>query len=73
VLANVLIPVEYGANTQVWLAAGADAQGDLSAGGGTFYDKRAATPASTFTNDEALAKALWEESEKLTQTKLTFK
>ena len=73
VLANVLIPVEYGANTQVWLAAGADAQGDLSAGGGRFYDKRAATPASTFTNDEALAKALWEESEKLTQTKLTFK
>lgn len=73
VLAGVLIPVEYGANTQVWLAAGADAGGDLSSGGGKFYDKRATNPASEFTNNEALAKALWEESEQLTQTKITFK
>eukprot|EP00746_Dinoflagellata_sp_MGD_P115642 gnl/MRDRNA2_/MRDRNA2_51684_c0_seq1.p1 gnl/MRDRNA2_/MRDRNA2_51684_c0~~gnl/MRDRNA2_/MRDRNA2_51684_c0_seq1.p1 ORF type:complete len:487 (+),score=66.70 gnl/MRDRNA2_/MRDRNA2_51684_c0_seq1:91-1551(+) len=64
------IPVEQGANTQVYLAAAADSNGDLSKNGGNyFYNMEVALP-SAFVNNQELAKKLWEVSEKLTGTKI---
>ena len=72
-LDKVILPVASGANTQVYLAAGADtADGDLGAHGGLYYDRqRPATP-NPATNDRELARRLWEVSEKLTGAKIVI-
>jgi len=64
-----LLTPEQGANTQVFLAAGADSDGDLTRSGALYFENmKVASPAS-FTNSEKLAKQLWEVSEQLTGTK----
>ncbi|CAE8587693.1 unnamed protein product [Polarella glacialis] len=60
--------VQHGANTQVYLAAGADGGYDRSGGG--YFDNMAPGLLNPVADDEALAKQLWTESERLTGTKL---
>mmetsp|Transcript_23323 Transcript_23323/g.74718 ORF Transcript_23323/g.74718 Transcript_23323/m.74718 type:complete len:386 (+) Transcript_23323:1-1158(+) len=66
-LDKVVIPVEVGANTQVFLAAAADAGGDRARRPKTLYfDKMKAVKPNDAAADPALAKRLWEISETLT-------
>eukprot|EP00747_Dinoflagellata_sp_TGD_P037961 gnl/TRDRNA2_/TRDRNA2_139396_c0_seq1.p1 gnl/TRDRNA2_/TRDRNA2_139396_c0~~gnl/TRDRNA2_/TRDRNA2_139396_c0_seq1.p1 ORF type:complete len:305 (-),score=72.72 gnl/TRDRNA2_/TRDRNA2_139396_c0_seq1:186-998(-) len=66
------IPVEEGANTQVYLAAAADSRGDLTQNGGEYFSSmEVATPAA-FVNNPELAKKLWETSVLLTGTNITI-
>lgn len=60
--------VHLGANTQIYLAAGSD--GGLDKSGGQYFDNMAPGLLNPVANDEALAKKLWEESEKLTGVKI---
>ena len=73
-LDKVILPVASGANTQVYLAAGADnADGKLSKRtDGVYYDlMKPASPTSAATDGEA-AKRLWEVSERLTGAKIAL-
>mmetsp|Transcript_29978 Transcript_29978/g.69750 ORF Transcript_29978/g.69750 Transcript_29978/m.69750 type:complete len:427 (+) Transcript_29978:92-1372(+) len=63
-------PVNLGANTQVYLAAGLD--GGLDKSGGMYFDNMAPGLENPVANDEAVAKTLWAESERLTGVKLTI-
>lgn len=69
-ISNVfLLTPEQGANTQVFLAAGGDSDGDLTRSGALYFENmKVASPAS-FTNSRKLAEQLWEVSEQLTGTK----
>lgn len=71
-LSALVLTVEKGANTQVFLAVGADAGGNLARDGGLYFnDMKVATPES-FTQDATLGKRLWDVSEKLTGLKIAF-
>eukprot|EP00933_Yihiella_yeosuensis_P036562 TRINITY_DN30338_c0_g1_i1.p1 TRINITY_DN30338_c0_g1~~TRINITY_DN30338_c0_g1_i1.p1 ORF type:complete len:444 (-),score=98.22 TRINITY_DN30338_c0_g1_i1:124-1413(-) len=61
--------VQLGANTQVYLAAGADGGYDKS--GGEYFDNMAPGLLNSVAKDEQLAKQLWNESERLTGVKLS--
>jgi len=65
-----VLPVAKGANTQVYLAASADSNGDRTTTTGLYFDSmKAVTPAEAST-DPQLARQLWELSEKLTGTQI---
>eukprot|EP00747_Dinoflagellata_sp_TGD_P206784 gnl/TRDRNA2_/TRDRNA2_80443_c0_seq1.p1 gnl/TRDRNA2_/TRDRNA2_80443_c0~~gnl/TRDRNA2_/TRDRNA2_80443_c0_seq1.p1 ORF type:complete len:505 (+),score=92.52 gnl/TRDRNA2_/TRDRNA2_80443_c0_seq1:75-1589(+) len=67
---KVELTVEQGANTQIFLAAGADNNGDLTKGGGKYFvDMKVGKPIP-LTSNRALASKLWEVSERLTGTKI---
>jgi len=61
-------PLNLGANTQVYLAAGAD--GNYSKSGGMYFDNMAPGLENPAANDKALASQLWEQSERLTGVKI---
>jgi len=62
-----VIPVELGANTEVFLASGSDSGGSLAKQTATYYDdKMKIGKANEAATDPKLAKKLWEVSEKLT-------
>lgn len=56
----------------MWLAAAADAGGDLTAHGGLYYDDLAAVRPNPMTEDEQLAQRLWEETARLAKTDIKF-
>jgi hypothetical protein len=56
----------------VWLAAAADAGGDLTAHGGQYYDDLAAVRPNSMTEDEKLARRLWDETVRLAKTDIEF-
>jgi len=68
----VTVTAERGANTQIFLAAGADSGGDLSGDGGKYFENMRVATAAAFTENEDLAKRLWEVSEKLVGAKIEF-
>lgn len=70
--AKVIKTVPEGANTQVFLAAAADSNGDLTKDGGKYFDEMKAVKPAAFTDDPDLAAKLWDLSEKLTSTKFAF-
>ena len=59
--------VDRGANTQIWLAAGADGGGDYAESGGLYFQNLKPLPPNPLADDAALREALWTESERLTQ------
>jgi len=61
-------PLNLGANTQVYLAAGLDGGYDKS--GGMYFDNMAPGLQNPVADDKALAKQLWADSERLTGFKL---
>ena len=67
-----ILPVEKGANTQVYLAAAADTAGDRTARGGTYFDKMKAVKPTDASTDKELARRVWELSEQLTNTKIAL-
>ncbi|CAK0872381.1 unnamed protein product [Prorocentrum cordatum] len=67
-LTSVTRPVDLGANTQVYLAAGADGGYDKS--GGLYFDNMAPAEGNSLANDEALAQKIWLDSERLTGVKI---
>jgi len=71
-LDKVVIPVEVGANTQVFLAAAADAGGDRTAKPKLYFDNMKAVKPNEAAADPALARKLWDISEKLTKTTIRF-
>lgn len=72
VLDKVILTVDKGANTQVYLAAAADSNGDRSKVGGLFFDKMKAVKPTDAASDSALAKKLWSVSEELTGAKIAL-
>lgn len=64
------LPPEKGANTQIFLAAAADSDGDLSQNGGKYFDDMKQSTPAAFTTSKDLALRLWEVSEKLTGAKM---
>jgi NAD(P)-dependent dehydrogenase (short-subunit alcohol dehydrogenase family) len=72
VLDKAILTVDRGANTQVWLAAAADSGGDRTKRGGVFFDKMRAVAATDAATDGELARRLWDLSEALTGTRITF-
>ena len=71
-LSALVLTVDKGANTQVYLAVGADSGGNLARDGGLYFnDMKVATPES-YTQDATLGKRLWDVSEKLTGLKIAF-
>lgn len=68
-LDKVVIPVDIGANTQVYLAAASDTNGDRTSRGGLFFDKMKSVAAADAASDSELAKEMWSVSEKLTKRK----
>jgi len=71
-LDNVVLPVERGANTQVFLAAAADTGGDRTRRGAVYFDEMKAAAATTAATDPKLAQKLWQLSEKLTGVTIDF-
>jgi len=70
-LDKVVIPVDKGANTQVFLAAGADTNGELARRTeGVYYDQMRPAKATVAATDAAAAKRLWDVSERLTGVKM---
>ena len=69
-LDRVVLTVDKGANTQVYLAAAADSGGDRTKVGGLFFDRMRAVKATDAATDGELAKQLWSVSEELTGTKI---
>ena len=73
VLDRVILTVDRGANTQVYLAAAADAGGDRSRRpSGLFYDNMKAVKPTDAASDPELAKKLWRLSEELTGAKIAL-
>lgn len=68
-LDKVVLPIPNGANTQVYLAAGADSGGDYTKQTSLYFDAMAPSKPNAAASDPALARKLWELSEKLTDTK----
>jgi NAD(P)-dependent dehydrogenase (short-subunit alcohol dehydrogenase family) len=70
-LDKVVLPIERGANTQVFLSSGGDSGGDLAAKPKALYFDDSMTPAkpNDAASDPALAQKLWDVSEKLTGVK----
>lgn len=66
----VVLPVEKGANTQVYLAAAAEAGGDLASTPALYYDDMKATAPNGAASDAELAHKLWALSERLTGVKI---
>ena len=67
----LILPVEKGANTQVFLSAAADAGGDLCARpAGVYYDLMRVAKATDAATDSELAARLWTLSEELTGVKM---
>ena len=70
-LSKVVLTVEKGANTQVYLAAAADsASGDLASDGGLYFDAMAVSNPADYVKDKDTARRLWELSERLTGMKI---
>lgn len=70
-LDKVVLPVDRGANTQVFLAAGSDAGGDYAqAPAALYFDAMQPKVPNGASRDPALARKLWEASERLTGTTL---
>ena len=72
VLDKALLTVDRGANTQVYLAAAADTGGDRMKRGGLFFDDMKAVKPTEAAQDPALARSLWDLSEKLTGAKIVI-
>ena len=70
-LDKLIQPIEEGASTQIYLAAGADTGGKLAQRSPSMYyaEMKPDTPVSAAT-DASLAKRLWEVSERLTGAKM---
>jgi len=64
--------VERGANTQVWLAAGADNNGQYDKSGGLFFQNLQPLPPNPVVNDAELRRRFWQESECLTGIPFRF-
>lgn len=71
-ISKAALTVEQGANTQIFLAAGADSKGDLAKGGGKYYVDMEVAKAMPFSINRELASRLWQVSETLTGTKITI-
>ena len=71
-LDRVILTVDKGANTQIYLAAAADTGGDRTRVGGLFFDKMKEVKATDAASDPELAKELWRLSEELTGTKIAL-
>lgn len=71
-LDKVILPVEVGANTQVYLAAAADAGGDRNKKPKLYFDNMKAVKPNEAAADSTLARQLWDVSEKLTGAKMQF-
>ena len=71
-LDRVVLTVDKGANTQVYLAAAADTGGDRTKVGGLFFDNMKAVKPTEAAVDADLARALWALSEELTGTKFAL-
>jgi retinol dehydrogenase-14 len=70
-LDKLVLPIDRGANTQVFLAAAIDADGDFAAKPASIYfDAMAPSKPTDAASDPALAKRLWDVSEALTGLKL---
>jgi NAD(P)-dependent dehydrogenase (short-subunit alcohol dehydrogenase family) len=65
-----LLTPEQGANTQVFLAAGADSDGDLAKGGALYFEDMGVGSPASYTYNQDLAEKLWEVSERLTGSKI---
>ena len=72
VLDRVILTVDKGANTQVYLAAAADTGGDRSKVGGLFFDAMKAVKPTETSSDPELAQRLWRLSEELTGAKISL-
>jgi NAD(P)-dependent dehydrogenase (short-subunit alcohol dehydrogenase family) len=71
VLDKLILPVQKGANTQVFLAAAADTSGDLAKRTpGVYYDVMKPVSPTDASVDAAAARKLWEVSERLTKVKI---
>ncbi len=68
--AHILLPwflqVDRGANSQVWLAAGADGAGDYAGSGGLYFQNLKPLACNPLAEDAGLRARLWAESERLT-------
>ena len=72
-LDKVVLPIEKGANTQVYLCAGADVDGDLARrADSVYYEKMRPAKASAAATDAQAAKRLWDVSERLTGVQMQF-
>jgi len=71
-LDKVVLPVERGANTQVYLASAADTGGDRTRRGGLYFDAMKAVAPTDAASDGELARRLWDLSEALTGTKFAI-
>jgi NAD(P)-dependent dehydrogenase (short-subunit alcohol dehydrogenase family) len=65
-LDKVILPIDRGANTQVFLAAGEDSGGAYNIPTALYFDSMTPVKASATATDLELAKRLWEVSEELT-------
>lgn len=70
IIDRLSLPVDEGANTQVYLAAAADTGGDRTKAGGLYFDRMKAVQPADAASDSALAKRLWQVSEELTGAKI---
>jgi len=71
-LDKVVLPVERGANTQVYLASATDTGGDRTRRGGLYFDAMKAVAPTDAASDGELARRLWDLSEALTGTKFSI-
>ena len=71
ILDAVILPIDVGANTQVWLAAALDVGGNRAAQpSGLYFDAMRPSSPNAAASDPELARRLWEVSELVTGTKL---
>ena len=68
-LDKVVLPIDRGANTQVFLAAGGDTGGDLAKPTALYFDAMAPAKANEAATDTKLARKLWDVSEQITGLK----
>eukprot|EP00747_Dinoflagellata_sp_TGD_P178944 gnl/TRDRNA2_/TRDRNA2_28894_c0_seq1.p1 gnl/TRDRNA2_/TRDRNA2_28894_c0~~gnl/TRDRNA2_/TRDRNA2_28894_c0_seq1.p1 ORF type:complete len:492 (+),score=83.08 gnl/TRDRNA2_/TRDRNA2_28894_c0_seq1:33-1508(+) len=64
--------IPQGANTQVFLAAAGDSNGDLTKDGGNYFTDMKLYQPAPYVNDQDLATKLWEVSETLTGAKISI-
>lgn len=72
VLDRVILTVDKGANTQVYLAAAADTGGDRTKVSGLFFDAMKPVKPTEAASDPELAQQLWSLSEELTGAKIAL-